>query len=308
MHAFDSQAALGFVRAQTTHVEAAVYRIRYPDIQYAELIPVDTTANPFVKSVTYTSIDKSGRAEWINGNADDVPMADIAMAQYETPVFTAALGYGWGWEEINQAQMLNVALGPEKAMAARRGAEEMIDRVALEGDTDKGFEGGLFNFPTVTANGATNGDWDGGSTTPDQIIADVNQGISLIQTGTNSIILADTLLLPYSKYNYIASTRLTDTAMTVLEFVRANNIYTARTGRALDIRAVRGLETAGVSASARMVTYRRSPEVLKLHMPMPFQFLPVFQSGPLRWDVPGAMRLGGLDIRLPKEVSYVDGI
>ncbi len=45
-----------------------------------------------------------------------------------------------------------------------------------------------------------------------------------------------------------------------------------------------------------------------MHIPMPHKFLPPWQSGPLRWDVPGVMRLGGLDIRLPKEVSYVDGI
>jgi len=34
----------------------------------------------------------------------------------------------------------------------------------------------------------------------------------------------------------------------------------------------------------------------------------VYQSGPLRWDVPGVMRLGGLDVRLPKQVVYLDGI
>jgi len=41
---------------------------------------------------------------------------------------------------------------------------------------------------------------------------------------------------------------------------------------------------------------------------MPHRFLPAWQSGPLRWDIPGVMRLGGLDVRLPKEVVYLDGI
>ena len=57
-----------------------------------------------------------------------------------------------------------------------------------------------------------------------------------------------------------------------------------------------------------MVAYRRSPDVLKLHMPMPHRFFPVFQSGPFRWDVPGLFRLGGVDIRRPLEVAYIDGI
>ena len=307
MKTFDAQAAMGFVISQTAHIEAGVYAIKYPDIQYPNLIPVDTSAHPFAKTITYFSSDKAGVAGWINGNSDDIPMADVEMTQFESSVFTAGIGYGYGWEEINQAQMLGIALANDKASAARRASEEMVDRIALEGDDLKGFEG-LFDHSSVTATGATNGDWEGGSTTPDQIIQDVNAGLTNVQTATNNIILADTLLLPYARWNYIASRRLTDTNMTILEFIRANNVYTAQTGAPLTIRAERNLDTAGISGGARMVAYRRSPEVLKLHMPMPHRFLPVWQSGPLRWDVPGVMRFGGLDIRLPNEISYIDGV
>jgi len=80
------------------------------------------------------------------------------------------------------------------------------------------------------------------------------------------------------------------------------------TGRNLTLRAVRGLETAGTGATEQMVAYRRDPQVLKLHIPMPHRFLPVYQNGPLRWVVPGVFRLGGLDIRRPMEVRYVYGI
>lgn len=307
MRTFDAQAALGFVIAQTAHIEAGVYQMRYADIQYPQLIPVDTSAHPFAKTVTFFSSDKRGAAAWLNGNADDIPMADIEMDQFESSIFTAGIGYGWGYEEVNHAQMLGMNLPNEKAAAARRGAEEMVDRIALQGDTTKGMEG-LFNHSSVTATAATNGDWDGGATTPDEIIEDVNDALTNVQTTTHQIAMADTLLLPHTKWNFIASRRLTDTAMTILEFIRQNNVYTAQTGQALTIRAARNLDTAGVSGAARMVAYRRSPEVLKLHMPMPHRFLPVWQSGPLRWDVPGLMRLGGLDIRLPGEVSYIDGI
>lgn len=307
MRTFDAQAAFGFVISQTASVEAAVYQMKYADIQYPLLIPVDTSAHPFAKTVTYFSSDKAGQAGWINGNSDDIPMADTEMSQFETAVWTAGIGYGYGWEEINQAQMLGINLGMDKAAAARRASEEMIDRVALEGDTSKGLQG-LFDNSAVPASGATNGDWEGGTTTPDEIIEDVNGGLTNIQTATNNIILADTLLLPYARWNYIASRRLTDTSMTILEFIRRNNVYTAQTGQQLTIRATRKLDTAGVSGDARMIAYRRSPEVLKLHMPMPHRFLPVYQSGPLRWEIPGVMRLGGLDIRLPNEISYIDGI
>ena len=75
------------------------------------------------------------------------------------------------------------------------------------------------------------------------------------------------------------------------------------------IRGVFGhLDTAGASSSKRMVAYRRSPEVVKMHIPMPFRFLPAWQTGPLRFDVPGIFRVGGVDIRRPKAVRYLDGI
>jgi len=303
---WDAQSALGFVLSQTSHIEAGVNEIVYPDIQYPALIPVDTSAHPFAKSVTYFSGDKFGEAGWINGNAGDIPLAGVEHTKFETPVYTAGIGYGYGWEEINQAQMLGMPLSNQLAMAARRAYEEMVDRVALLGDTKKNFQG-LINNSAVTADSALNGDWDGASTA-DEILADVNEAILDTAMDTKYTGVADTLLLPFAKLNRLATLRLGDTTMTVLNFLRENNTYTAMTGKELVIRGVRGLETAGSGSTNRMVAYRRDPSVLKLHIPMPHRFLPAHQKTPLYFEVPGVFRLGGLDIRLPKEVRYKDGI
>ncbi|KAG1529932.1 hypothetical protein G6F50_017661 [Rhizopus delemar] len=89
----DAQVALGFVIAQTTIIEPGVYRTVYPDIQYRGLIPVDTEGSEFATSVTYMSQDQFGKADWINGNADDIPKAGTTRAKFETPVYTAAAGH-----------------------------------------------------------------------------------------------------------------------------------------------------------------------------------------------------------------------
>ena len=304
---FGDQAALGFVISQTTHIEQQVNDIVYPDIQYPQLIPVDTSAHPFAQTVTYYSSDKFGEAKWINGNADDVPLAGTERNKFQTSVYTAAIGYGFGWEEIGVAQMLGVNLQADDAAAARRAYEEMVDRVALRGDAEKGFQG-LINNTSVGAASAPNGDWGGTGTTPDEVLADVNDALLAVATGTLYTSIADTLLLPFDKMNYLATTRLGDTSLTILAFLRENNTYTAMTGRPLTIRGVRGLETAGVGGTARMVAYRRDPQVLKLHIPMPHQFLRTYDAGPLHFQVPGVFRLGGLDIRRPGEVKYRDNI
>lgn len=302
----DAQAAMGFVIAQASIIEPGVYRTVYPDIQYHDLIPVDTSGSEFATSVTYFSSDQYGKADWINGNADDIPRAGTTRSKFETPVYTAGIGYGYGWEEIGRAQMLGINLPNEDAMAARRASEELVDRVALQGDSSKGFTG-LFNASGVTPVAAPTGAW--GTATPDQIAADMNAALLNVFNGTNTTSVADTMLLPWSKFLLVSTKKMSDNSdLTILQWFLANNVFTALTGRPLTVRGLRGLDNAGAGGVARLIAYRKDPTVLKLHMPMPHRFLPVYQSGPLRWDVPGVMRLGGLDVRLPKEVVYMDGI
>lgn len=301
----DAQAAMGFVLSQTTYIERAVNQIVYPDIQYSELIPVDTSAPNWVKTVTFYSGDKFGQAKWINGNADDIPRAGSERTKYESSVYTAGIGYGYGLEEISQAQMLGFDLPGDDAAAARRAYEEFVDGVMLRGDASKGFQG-LINNTAVTAIAAPTGNW--ATATPQQIIADINAALMPTFAGTQYTSIADTLLLPFEKLQILAQTVMTNTTMTVLQFIAGANIYTQRTGQPLLIRGVYGLLTAGTAGVARMVAYRRDPSVLKAYIPMEHQFLPAYQSGPLRWDIPGIFRLGGLDIRLPQSVRYLDGL
>jgi hypothetical protein len=62
MYSLDAQqAALTFLVQQTSYIEPEVYKQRYPDVQYPQLIPVDTSANEWAKSVTYFSMDQAGR-------------------------------------------------------------------------------------------------------------------------------------------------------------------------------------------------------------------------------------------------------
>lgn len=300
------QAALGFAIHQTSHVEAAVNETIYPDIQYPRLVPVDTSAHPFARTVTYFSSDKFGKADWINGNSDDIPLAGTEMQKHETSIHMAGVGYGWGYEEINQAQMLGHNLPADDAMAARRAYEEMVDGVALRGDARKGFNG-LIDNPAVTANAVPNGNW--AAANEYDMLEDVNTTILGVGRDTLYTSMADTLLLSHEKFVALSTKAFAnDGTMTVLEFLRKNNTYTAMTGQELTIMAIRGLDTAGVGNTSRMIAYRRSPEVLKLHIPMPHRFMPVYQDGPLNFVVPGIFRLGGLDVRRPKEVRYGDGI
>lgn len=300
-----AQAALGFVISQTSHIESAVNATKRPEIQYPGLIPVDTSAHPFAKTVTYFSSDQYGKARFINGNSDDIPMAGTERAKHETDVFMAAVGYGFGLEDIEHARMMGVNLTNDDAMAARRAYEEFVDDLALFGSTEKGTEG-LLNAASVTDASAVTGGW--ASATEDQILEDVNTALRGIANDTGYTALANTLLLPYDKLDYLATNRLGDTQMTILAFLRANNTYTAMSGQQLDIKAVRRLETAGSGGTNRMMTYNKNPQTVKMHIPMPHRFLAPHQPSPLRVDVAGIFRVAGVDWRYPREARYTDGI
>jgi hypothetical protein len=313
-HFMDTQQALGFLVSQLSYIEPQVYEVQYPDIQYPQIIPVDTSANEWAKSVTYFSTNKVGQAGWFHHYAKDIHVADAERAKNEVGIEMADVGYRWTLEELGQAQMVpGLNLSADRAIAARRAYEEFVDNIALRGDSNKSYSG-IIDYPGITVviadatgNGGATG-WADKVGTPDLILKDVNDALTGMYTGTLQVEIADTILMPIAALTLIATTRLPNTTMTVLQFLQDNNVYTFTTGKPLMIRAVRGLEDAGAGGTGRMVVYRRDPQVLKMHIPMTHRFLPPWQTGPLVFDVPGIFRLGGLEIRRPSAVRYVDGI
>lgn len=309
---FDAQSTFSFAVQQATSIEATVYRVKYPSYDYAAIIPVVTQGNEWARSTTFFSADIAGKAEWLSGAANDIPYAEIDRSMFEHPFHMAGIGYQWNLEELQVAQMMGLPLTSDKATAARRIAEKFLYDLATVGNTSKGWTG-LINNAGVTA-GDVPADGTGSVTwwaqkTPDQILRDINAALSGVYTGTSETELADTILLPTESYLDIALRRLDATSeTTILDFVRTKNVYTAETGQPLLIRALRALKTADPGGDGRMVTYRRDPEVVRFHLPMPHRFLPVWQNGPMNWMIPGILRTGGVEVRLPKAIRYSDGI
>lgn len=307
-------ATLGFLQRNFERIDTEINRNVYPEITYPQLVPVDSSGDPWTQVVRYFSHAEYGAANWINGNADDIPLAGITRTSATTQVHLAAIGYGWGLEEINIAQRMGVDLNGEDAAAARLAAEQMTQAVAMVGDPTKGFTG-IFNaagVPTSTAQY----DWtDFANVTNAQVISEFNALLMFIPNQTNQSTQANTVILPLSDWNALAQRTIAVGAGgsievvggNLLQWLMSNNIYTATTGQQIFIRADKALETAGAGGTKRKVVYRRDPQVLKMYIPMPHQFLGVFQPGPLRYEVPGIMRLGGVNVRRPQEMHYMDG-
>ena len=313
----DAQQALGFVTPQFYNIETSVYEIKYPSFDYASFVPVITEGNEWARGTLFYSMDSAGKAEWLNGRANDMPYADVSKTQYTQGFHMGGIGYEWNLEEINVARMEGIPLTDAKGRAARRIAEQFLWNVAMSGKSDgtnseKNWTGLTNDANVPAANVAANG--SGSSTlwstkTPDQILTDINAGLTGVFTTTQETEMGDTVLLPTAIYQSIASTaRSSNSDTTILKFLLENNAYTAQTGQPLLVRALRLLNTAGAASSGRAIIYRRDPEVLRFHLPMPHRFLPPFQKSSMSYEVAGIMRTGGLEVRLPKAISYLDGI
>ncbi len=311
LNMFDSQEALSFLTQQASVIEAEVYKIQYPAIQYSSLIPVDTSANEWAKSVTFFSMDKVGAAGWFNHLSTSVPIADINKTKFEQGIEMAGIGYRYTLEEIGFAQMVpGTNLTTERADAARFAYEQFVDNVAFLGEDDKGWEG-LINNTTVTrvdAAGLNAGARLWSAKTADDMITDVNAALTGIYTGSSTVEMADTILLPPAALIALSTARLSNTSENALSYLMKYNVYTLQTGQALTIRAVLACTYAGTAGVGRMVAYKKDPRVIKMHIPMVHRFLPIWQTGPMVFDIPGIFRLGPVEIRRPGAVRYVDGI
>ncbi|WP_320196229.1 DUF2184 domain-containing protein [Agrobacterium rosae] len=308
----DAQAALGFVTPAFYNIERTVYKRKYPSFDYASLVPVITEGSEWARGTLFRSSDAAGKAEFLSGKGFDMPYADVTRDQFLKGFELAGIGYEWSLEELQVAALEGRQLGSEKGEAARAIAEQFLWNTAMTGQAEKNWTG-LVNDPTVpaataaaTGTGATT-TWS--TKTPEQILVDINSAIEGIVTSTQEVEMADTILLPFARFNAIATRPIGNAAdKTIATFLRENNTYTSETGRPLTIRTLRALNTAGAGGTARMVAYRRDPEVVRFHLPMPHRFLPPFQKSSMTWEVAGILRTGGTEIRLPKAVSYIDGV
>lgn len=316
---FNDAQALTFVQGQAFKINQTVYETRYPDYDFSRLIYVDTSGPEWSPGiVTYTS-DVTGKARWQSGYAKDVPMADVSQDMQTRNFSLAAIGYQFNIEEVNTALQVGGSLPDRRARAARKVYMKFMHDLTLKGDSTKGM-GGLINYGgVVTANAPADGtggtslwvDAQGvGQKTPAQIVRDINLALAGVYTGTYESELADTILLPFEAYNYIASTPYSATTTeTILSFVQRTNLYTQQTGRALTIRTVPELSTGAANGTTgRLVAYKNDADYVKLHLPMPHRFLPVYQDGPLNWAVPGIFRTGGVELLTTLGMRYLDVI
>lgn len=311
----DAQVGYAFLTPQLHRIETEVYMRKYPSFDFSTLMFVDTSGDMWDVGTVFYSMDQVGKAQFLAGAAFDMPYASTLMNQHSHAFHLAGIGYEWSTQELQRAAKLGRALTSDKAMAADQVSQAFLWSIAMTGKTpgaatsEKGWTGLINNGSAPSAQVAADGTGSSrlwADKTDEQVLRDINAAITAVHTGTGETHVANTLLLPTTAFQELASRRLGDTGDTLLDFIRTKNAYTALTGLPLTIRATRALETAGTGSTRRLVAYDNSREVVRFHLPGPHQFLPAFQKSSMVYEVGGIMNVGGTEVRLPKAIVYRD--
>lgn len=306
----DAQVGYAFLTPQMHRIEAQVYMTKYPSFDISTYVPVNTEGDMWDVGTLVYSMDKVGEAKFLSGGSFDVPYANTKMDQAARNFHLAAIGYEWDTQEMQRAAKLGRALSSDKASAAVMAADRFIYGICMTGNTpkaesEKGWTGFTNNASVPAAQVADDGTassraWS--QKDADLILRDVNEALTAVEIGSSETHIANTVVLPTTAYNEIATKRIGDSGVTILQFLLTNNVA----GENLQILKSRAFETAGTGGSRRLVAYDRNDQVLRFLLPGPHQFLPAFQKSSLVYEVAGLMNVGGLDVRLPKAMAYRD--
>lgn len=256
---------------------------------------------------------------WIGKDSNAMTSMALDIGKTTNPL------YLWGQEisftvpELASAEKLGRPIDVQKYNALKLKHQMDTDTVVYTGDTTLGTYG-LLNSNKVTvsnvvANGSGHTTWvqkiaddtSGGSTAANEILADVNTLITATWGASGYAVIPEKLLLPPAQFALLVTTKVSTAGnMSIMQFLKENNILRVGQGRELDIQPVKWLTGRGVSGADRMVAYTNDLDRVRFPM-VPLQRTPV-EYRSLYQITTYFGRLGVVEFVYPETVQYADGI
>lgn len=299
----DSQESIFFAR-ELEHIQKRSYDVKYPMIKVRDLIPVSYDADPADDTITYSQYDAMGSAAVITDYSTDFRTVEVTGKQFSATVRSLGDGFQYSIQEIRKAARAKKPLVQMKANAARRAILELERDIALWGDDDYGLSGWLTNpnIPSVTL---ANGDWLNATTTPTEIIADLNNLANSVIDTSKTVETPNTLLMPVNYFTYLSTLPRGDGSdYTVLRYFLENTPFIKSIDWLAELAAA---NSGGKLAKDTAIVYDRDPEKFSLEVPQEYeQFAPELRG--MAYKVACHQRSGGVVLRYPLSQAITDDI
>ena len=290
-------------------VDAAFYDVLYPEILWREHIPpesVKTDISPGAMNHVYRARDTKGMGQFVNGDPKNIPRVGQTVNQITVPILDAAVG-----ATLTDAEARRYAYGYQSALAQdlgeimKKASEYHVERAFFFGDALAGFQSYL-DYPTVTKIPSIA--WVGAD--PSVWVTAINNAITAVWTTSKTVHLPDTLELPPSLYSiltaaYVIGTGSVGVAVSAINYLKTNNIYTLMTGKELNIKPLRYLEGAGVGGVDRAIIKETNPRNQVMPFPLAYQLaqpVPI----PLGVEMFSEYIFGSYNVRYPGSMAYID--
>ena len=269
---FDADGSV-FLARQLTHIRAQVLRVKKAALNSFDVFPVTTDIPVGAETALQRVYDSVGVAEIISNWADDLPRVDLLARESAVTVKMLGDAYGYNYREVQNAQFAGISLSAERGRIARYAVDYKLNSIAWHGDAAHKIVGFLDNPNisefTLPADGGDSSSTKLKDKTEEQVFRDLNDFIESIPEATNDVEQANTLLLPPSVYSYLATTRLSYTETTYLNFFRQAHPEITR------IMRVGELKGAGEGGKDVMIAGYFDPTYIKFEIPIRFDQLPV---------------------------------
>ena len=292
-------------------VDAEFHDVLYPEILFRQEFDeksVKTDINPGALNYVSRLRDIKGTGQFVQGSARNIPRVGQVVGQITVPILDAAVGAVLMDAEARRYQFgYQTALAQDYGQIMKRAADYHVERVLFFGDTPTGFLPYLSypNVAVITGSLFANG-------TPADWVSQLNDAITTIWTNSLTVHLPDTIELPPAKFAmlteaFVIGAGSVGVAVSALEYLRKNNIYTAQTGKELNIKSLRYLTGAGTSGLDRAIIKQSMPDNVVIPFPMPYQLA---QPVPIALGVEmfAEYVFGSFYQRYPLAMGYIDGI
>lgn len=303
-----------FLIDQLAWMQPEVYEIKYPEVNYKNLLFVDSSAPALVDFVYKRIIDSRGKPKWVSPDVNDIPRVSEDGKIVQHTIHSMALGLNYGMDELTRAIQLGRNLTADRLNTVRRELERALNDVAKFGDLEKQMPG-FYNFSVVPTKNAAKSirevveaidNMGGGS---QEAINFFRENVSKVWIEqTNSIYRPTHIAVPLRDYDLMSGTMLPFAGnVSFLRWMESNLSVTFIADLQLQ-KEVLNKDGLPNLTSDRMVVFTRDPDVAKLHLPMPIQNWGDMYSkdGNKTIEMDYRMRTGGTEISIPDAMLYVD--
>lgn len=299
-HVLDAN-GVAFFERQLEVVKSRVFEVKYPELTFRKIFPIDSSVDPGANSVVAQHYGIAGDAKIISGSAHDIPRVDISAGETIYPVKMLADSFSYTIKEIKSAQMSGVPLNQKKANAARYILEKTLNRIAFLGDAATNLLG-LFTDPNVPEGNCITGNWP--AATADQIVADIVDCLNHVYNDSQGNEIPDTLLISPPAYSIITSKqRSVSSDKTIFAWLMENIPFF--NGNPQSIVPSPNCIDASDTTTDVIVAMARNPEKLEYCIPEEINFLPEQPTG-LEFVVPAYAQSAGLHVYYPGSL-YICG-